>query len=101
MQAVSKSQAIQVRLRSSQPELSNSKKIATLMIRHLRDSFQKLVLSVSKIQSFSLVLTINKSLKSLIQKILLLKESFLERSEILTWIKSRKLKLGLIRSSKR
>lgn len=101
MQAVSKSQAIQVRLRSSQPELSNSRKIATLMIRLLRDSFQKLVLSVSKIQSFSLVLTINKSLKSLIQKILLLKESFSERSEILTWIKSRKLKLGLIRSSKR
>ena len=101
LQAVSRYLAIQVHQRSSQLELSNSRKIATSMMRLLRDLFQKPVLSVSKTQSFSLVQTISRSLKFLIQKILLLKESFLDRSEILTWVKSRKLKIGLIRSSKR
>ena len=102
LQAVSRYLAIQVLQRLyQQEELSSSRKIATLMIRLLRDSYQRLVLSVSKTQSSSLVQTISRSLKFLIQKILLQKESFLDKSEILTSVKNRKLKLGLITSSKR
>ena len=102
LQAASRYLAIQVLQRLyQQEELSSSRKIATLMIRLLRDSYQRLVLSVSKTQCSSLVQTISRSLKFLIQKILLQKESFLDKSEILTSVKNRKLKLGLITSSKR